>query len=261
MHHLKSGYGTDSDRHVQSAPGLIILGTEFGCGKTTLMCGLAGLLLQQGFSVVATKPVFIGNEAERNAESTFIARISRSPASTLSVVVEKGSSLTRKQWAQALKAVPLTADFTLIELPGGLATPLRYDEEPDGNGLCWNDGTDLAQQYACPCLIVAAHSEDAIEKLTLSASYARAKKLEVIGLATVETAPGLGRRFETMLSRDQVELSLRNVTGVPYLGCIKYSESVTVPGVNQGNLIKMTAGGIEFLTVLKELNLKVPRKD
>jgi dethiobiotin synthetase len=225
------------------------------------MCGLSALLREQGFTVSATKPIFVGSNLERESESAFISSLSRTPPNHLSVGIERGTSITNRQWQQAVKAGKAGREFTLVELPGGLATPLSFDAEAERAGAYWRDSTDLAREYGFPCLIVAKHSDDAIEKLSLSAFYAKGKGLKVIGLATVETGANVGRKFELMLSRDKVELSLHTVTGVPYLGCIKYSQSISVNSINQGNLVKMTAGGIELLSILKSLNLRVPRVD
>jgi len=255
-------YGASSDDTSRSsAPGLTILGTEFGCGKTTLMCGLSALLREQGFKVGATKPIFVGANSEREAERAFISSLSRTPANSLSIAIERGTTITNRQWLQAVKAGAAGSEFTIVETPGGLATPLTFDPNAERAQFYWRDSADLAKEYGFPCLLVAKHSEDAIEKLSLGASFARTKALNLLGLATVETGPNLGRKFEIMLSRDKVELALHTVTGVPYLGCIKYSESISVNNINQGNLIKMTAGGIELLSILKALNLRVPRID
>jgi len=80
----------------------------------------------------------------------------------------------------------------------------------------------------------------------------------LLGLVTVETTADGGRQFEMCMSRDKAELSFLARTGVPYLGCIKHSPSVSVPEVNRGNLVKLTTGGLEFLEVIKDLNLQVP---
>jgi dethiobiotin synthetase len=255
-------YGTSSDDGGRlSAPSLTILGTEFGCGKTTLMCGLSALLREQGFKVGATKPIFVGANSEREAERAFISSLSRTTSNSLSIAIERGSSLTNRQWLQTVKAGAAGPDFMIVEMPGGLATPLTFEPDAERAELYWRDSADLAKQLGFPCLLVAKHSDDAIEKLSLGAAFAKSKGLTLLGLATVETGPNVGRAFELILSRDRVELALHTVTGIPYLGCIKYSESISVNNVNQGNLIKMTAGGIELLSILKGLNLRVPRAD
>jgi dethiobiotin synthetase len=244
-----------------SASSLNILGTEFGCGKTILMSGLSALLREQGFTVAAKKPVLIGSKREREAERAFISSISRTPPSISSIEIERGATLTKQQWLQAVNAGKLGTLFSLIELPAGLATPLSFDWQGASNGAYWRDSTDLAKEFGAFCLLVAKHNDDAIEKLTLSASYAQKKGLELLGLATVETSENQGRNLELIFPRDKVELSLHSVTGVPYLGCVKYSQSISVGNINQGNLVKMTGGGIELLSVLKRLNLRVPRPE
>src|SRR5277367_7159282 len=95
-------YGTSSDGIGRpSAPSLTILGTEFGCGKTTLMCGLSALLREQGFRVGATKTIFVGSNSEREAERSFISSLSRTASNSLSIAVERGTTLSSRQWSQA----------------------------------------------------------------------------------------------------------------------------------------------------------------
>ena len=61
----------------------------------------------------------------------------------------------------------------------------------------WRDSTDLAQLIDAPCLLVAKHGPDALEKLKLSACYVQSKKLSILGLVTVETAASGGQEFRT----------------------------------------------------------------
>jgi dethiobiotin synthetase len=238
---------------------LAILGTEFGCGKTVLMSGLVGLLREQGFTAQAIKPIFIGALAERDSEKAFIDAICRPTTNTASLMIERGRLLSEGEWHKAVAIAHSGVGLTLVELPGGCATPLSMTERDPNSS--WRDPTDLVQLIDAPCLLVAKHALDALEKLKLSAFFIKSRKLNILGLVTVETVSSGGQELEHCLSKEEVQLSLNLATGIPYLGCIKHSQSISVRNGSQGNLIKMTAGGIELLNLLKSLNLNVPTKD
>jgi dethiobiotin synthetase len=242
-----------------SARGLLVLGTEFGCGKTTGLAGLSATMREQGFTARAIKPVSSGSVIEREAEQSFIGTITRTPRTQIPLVLDRQAGLKEHEWQQAvLHARPGETTFTMIELPGGVATPMRFLRPSErSRGISWRDTTDFASEFGLPCLLVARHAFDALEKLRLASSYLKAKGLSVVGLITVETTLDGGRELELNMSREQVELALLEATGCPYLGCIKYSPSISVPTVNQGNLIKMTSGGVELLGLFKSLNLKL----
>ncbi|MGH9550767.1 MAG: hypothetical protein ACRD3W_15405, partial [Terriglobales bacterium] len=80
----------------------------------------------------------------------------------------------------------------------------------------------------------------------------------VIGLITVETVHESGLELEAKTTRADFTIGLYTRTRVPYLGCVKFSQSISVPRVNQGNVIKQTENGIDLLLLMKALNVQVP---
>jgi len=82
-------------------------------------------------------------------------------------------------------------------------------------------------------------------------------ELPITGMVTVETQADEGKVLESKLTRTEVALLLASRTSVPYLGCLKFSPSISVPRVNQGNLIKVISEGVDLLLILKSLNLNV----
>jgi len=247
-----------------SAGGVVIVGTDFQCGKTVLMAGLAGLLREEGFTARAVKPVLTGKRPDWEAEQAFINAVARmKPEATgpeaQAVILPGEGALNKGQWQQAVGLGAPGSQFTLIELPGGYGTPILLENSDSlGGGKAWLDSTDLLAELNLPCLLVTRHAFTALEELNIGVAYLKSRKANVIGLVTVETTIDSGRELETRLSRTQVELSLRAMTGVPYLGCIKHSQSISVSRVHQGNVIKLTSGGIDLLFILKTLNLEVP---
>jgi len=234
--------------------GLTILGTETGCGKTAFMTGLGALLRQQGQGIRAVKPVCIGPRDRSEAELSFICSITGTPRSYPATFVPSAKHLSNAQWSQALSICLNSTDLTIVETPGSLSSAMSF-EQSDNGGLAysWKDSTDFAVELHFPALIVARHNEEAVERLILACSYAHAQGLSVAGMVTVETASGQGKGLEAKLSRSEVNLLLQSRTNVPYLGCLKFSPSISVHRVNQGNLVKMTAEGVDLLAFQKVL--------
>jgi dethiobiotin synthetase len=252
------GKNQEKDLRVE---GLTILGTEFGCGKTVLTTGLAALLNQQGFQAQAIKPIVSGSQTSWQAELSFISTITGTPLDYLPVLVEPGVGITTNSWRKIIVNKKVSSGPVLLELPGSCATPLIFDTQlPNAIDCAWWDSCDLAASFGYPCILVAKHNEEMMEKLSICSQYIKAKALKLIGLISVEVSPRYGGSLEERLTRTQTEILLQTRTQIPYLGCIKYSPSISVPLVKQGNLIKLTSAGLELLGLIKALNLKVPLK-
>lgn len=239
--------------------GLTILGTQFGCGKTVLMTGLTAMLKEHGFEACAVKPLVSGQSHENEAELGFISAITGSFAVSPISVLSPTMGISEANWQQAIKLGRSVPPLSLVELPGSAATPLVFElGKGKRRSLGWKDSADMARQLGMPCLLVARHDLGALERLVLNAAYVLSKGLILLGLVTVEVVPNGGKGLESLMGRDAFELSLLAQTSIPYLGCIKYSPSISVPKVSQGNLIKSTSVGIELLGVMKALNLTIP---
>ena len=144
-------------------------------------------------------------------------------------------------------------------MPGGAASPVCFEENSVGTLTnTWRDSADLANEFIQPCIVVAKHQIDAIERLVMTCAYLQHKGLVVIATATVETEPNGGAELEKRRTRADFLIGLNSKTGVPFLGCIKNSRSVSVPRVTQGNLIKQTESGLDLLPLLKAINLTMP---
>jgi dethiobiotin synthetase len=240
--------------------GLTILGTEVGCGKTAFMTGLTASLRQEGVAARAVKPVCIGPRDRAEAELSFISSITGTPRSYPASFVPSAKHLTNAQWSQALSICLNAKDLTMVETPASLSSAMTF-EQSNSCGLvhAWKDSTDFAAELHFPVIIVAKHNEHCIERLVLAWSYARTMGLTVAGLVTVETSPGEGKVMESKLTRSEVDLLLNSRTHVPYLGCLKFSPSISVQRVNQGNLVKMTESGIDLLAVRQALEAAVAK--
>ena len=252
----------NNKRKDEARSGLLIAGCQPGCGKTVVVTGLAGTLREEGFQVRAVKPVCLGARQSMEPELAFLSSISQTPLTYPVRYVETPESLNAFLWNETIRVASAGVEPVLIELPGSCATPLRADG-PNGR---WLDVGDLARELGLPCLLVAREGVDAMEQLILNATYLMAASLvSVIGLVTVETAPepdsdrrcSPGKTVSGKMSAEERSLALTERTGVPYLGCLKFSPSISVPRVSQGNLIKTTSAGIDLLPIIKTLNMRI----
>lgn len=150
---------------------------------------------------------------------------------------------------------------TFIELPTTVATPLSF--EKDGfNKLTheWYTTTDLIRSLGYPVILVAKHAPDALEKLSLSLNYLQSGGIQVLSLATVETNVLEAQVMDRYISKDDFELFMITGTGVPYLGCLRYSPSISVQDVSQGNLKRTVEECLDIMVLRRNLKLPVVRQ-
>lgn len=247
--------------------GMLIAGCEPGCGKTVVLTGLAATLREEGFRVRALKPVCLGSRRSAEAELAFISTIGHTPLTYPVTFVDRPTALNPMRWRDAISVAEESPVPVFIELPAAVATPLRSDDTGR-----WLDVADLAAAFKLPCLLVAKEGRYAVEQLILNATYLIASAaVDVMGLVTVEVCPETTPERQQQLLQtppaqvpppelidpDTRATALAQRTGVPYLGCIKYSPSISVSDVNQGNLIKTTSAGLDLLPIIKMLNLRL----
>lgn len=232
-------------------PGMVVLGSGPASGKTVVMTGLTCMLQEEGFESRALKPICIGDKKASEIELSFISSISHTPLTYPVQYIDKPGQLTSFGWEAALRTLVSTRETTLVELPGSTATPLMQANDT------WKDAADLALELDWPCLVVASIAEDLIEKLLLNTVYLLARGLPLIGLVIVQTTPEHSFQSSLGLSSDTLALALFERTRVPLIGCLSYSPSISVPKVNQGNLIKTTSCAIDLLPIIEALNLRL----
>lgn len=238
--------------------GISVVGCESGCGKTVLMAGLTGVLSDQGGKVRAVKPLTYARNEKSSPEYSFISCITRSSIDYSCVHLSYPPTLTQSEWDQIIVSATDGDAVTFVELPAGVATPLSF--ERDGvNRLTheWWTTTDLIRSLSYPVILVARHSPDALEKLAVSLNYLKAGGIEVLAIATVETNMMEAQLMNRYISKDDFELFLITSMGVPYLGCLRYSPSISVGQVSQGNLKRTTEECLDLLVLRRSLNLPV----
>lgn len=241
--------------------GVCIVGTEPGCGKTVLMSGIAGVLGDYSGKVRAVKPVTYSRYQKSSPEYSFISSITRTPVDYPSIHLSFPPTLSQSEWDQIIMTGTARDAVTFVELPTTVATPLSF--EKDGyNKLTheWYTTTDLIRSLGYPVILVAKHAPDALEKLSMSLNYLQSGGIQVLSLATVETNVLEAQVMDRYISKDDFELFMITGTGVPYLGCLRHSPSISVQDVSQGNLKRTVEECLDIMVLRRNLKLPVVRQ-
>lgn len=238
---------------------LLVAGTEPGCGKSVFACGIAGALRQDNFETRVVKPLTMSSQKDSKAEYAFLGSVGQTPINYPVTYLDRPIPMRETNWHNAIMSVGSTEQLTFVEMVGGVATPLYYEQNNVGTLLpTWRDATDLAQEFKSPCIVVAKHQTNAIEQIILAISYIRSKGIEVVACASVEVVQDGGLELERRRNRADFTVGLFERTRVPYMGCIKYNPGISVQRVTQGNLVQAAAGGLDLRPIMKALNLGVP---
>lgn len=237
-------------------PGLIIIGTEQGCGKTLVTAGIAAAVRELGYSTRALKPLVLGSRKRSESELSFISSVAQTPINYPILFLDRPISIHQTNWHKTILLSRAANTLTVLELPGGCATPVCFDETNSGRlSTTWRDATDLVLEFKLPCVLVAKHQSDAVERLVSCNYYLTGKGATVLGLVTSETQPDAGVELESRQTRSDFVAGLLARTGVPYLGCLKFSPMVSVPRANPGNVVKLVSVSLDLNVILKALNI------
>jgi len=255
---FRSGLAPLAEARRNLYDGLCIVGCEPECGKTVLMCGLAGVLCDQGAKVRAIKPVTYARQSRSSTEYSFISCITRKPIDYTPVHLSFPPLLGELRWEQIIADTISGDDFTFVELPCGVSTPLFLERESTGSlSHEWRTSADLIHDLQFPALLVARHAPDVFEKLSLALSYLKMRSAQVLAVATVEANPLEAHCLDQHIPRDDFQLFITTNFKLPYLGCLRFSPSISVSQVSQGNLKRTTEECMDLLILRRSLNLPV----
>ena len=202
--------------------GLLITGTDTGCGKTTVTTALVRLLRQRECPVSVCKPVASGAQWE---QGRWMSEDTRRLAQAVNTTPEQvtfwtfpepaappvaarlaGIELNLERIVAAVRQHLQANAWTLVEGVGGLLCPLTATESV----------ADLALALELPVLVVTRRSLGTLNHTLLTLEAARLRKIAVVGVIVAETTPVHTIAEETCLE----ELSKR--MQVPLLGLLPY---------------------------------------
>lgn len=230
---MANAYGT-----INTLEGTLILGTDSGCGKTTVTAGLTAAIMTSGFRVQAFKPLVFCPEVALNPtqEQVFINKITQQYIHVDTITAPSPWELTMPLWNRMIEQCKQLQYPCFLEAPGQVATPWQI---LDGR---ITDGPDVAQQLGLSVLLVAEAGGDFLEKTRSALNFLHSRNIEPLGFIRVQTTPDsrdlLSPQEPFLLAREQA---------VPFLGDLPYSPSISVAGLQQGNLIRLIQENIDLL--------------
>jgi dethiobiotin synthetase len=205
-------------------PGLFVVGTDTGVGKTVVTAGIARCLRKRGPAVEVCKPVATGAEPH---DGGYLADDTRRLADAA------GHSDYRRvtPWAFPIPAAPAVAAraagvelalpdiaaharrllgpgvLLVVEGVGGLLCPLMETETV----------ADLATVLGLPLVVVARRSLGTLSHTLLTLEVARARGLVVAGVVVSETTPVQSYAEETNVDELSRRMAVPLLAVVPYL--------------------------------------------
>jgi dethiobiotin synthetase len=204
-------------------PGLFVVGTDTGVGKTVVTAAIVRLLRQRGQAVVVCKPVATGAEPHEGghladdtrrladaAGHTDYRRVTpwafAEPAAPPVAARAAGVELTLKEIAGRVKQLAVPRSLLLVEGVGGLLCPLTERETV----------ADLVAVLKLPLIVVARRSLGTLNHTLLTLEVARQRGLPVAGLIVNETAAVRG------FAEDSNVEELRKRITVPLLAVVPF---------------------------------------
>lgn len=229
--------------------GVLIVGTDRGCAKTVVTAGLAAAIGAAGFHVQALKPLAFCPDLSlnRNQDQAFLNKITQQYIQAETINAASPWEVSVPLWNKMLEQCKTLQYPCLLESPGQVASPWRI------TGHTIVDAPDVAKQLGLSVLLVAKAEETFFEKTRAALSFIQARGVESIGFVRVYTAPG-DEQPEDSLSE---VLLLTQHFGVPFLGELPYSPSISVSTLHQGNLLRLTQENIDLLPIQLGIGLKL----
>ncbi len=221
-------------------PGFFVTGTDTEIGKTTISAALTRLLGQQGWRVVAIKPIAAGLECvEGQWVNDDVQRLRtaspldvqdhevgplqlRHPCAPHIAAKLEGVVIDPQSLLSAIKRTAAKADFSVVEGVGGFCVPLHEPiaaalkaphpseqkadsdlETPPHLRGRW-DSADLAVDLALPVVLVVGMRLGCINHAVLSAEAIRARGLKLVGWVANHVNPQMGHADDNFATLNQL---------------------------------------------------------
>jgi dethiobiotin synthetase len=227
--------------------GVLIVGTQPKCGKTVITAGLAAAMIEGGFQVQAIKPLeFLpGISLMRGHDQIYLDKITRAMQHTDTIHAASCHDVSNIDWNRVTDVSRKTAFPVLLECPGTVAAPLRF------TGDLVLDVVDFAKALGISILLVTPKSDQLVGQMAAALAYLNERQADIMGWVGVETSTTKAPYWETE------SLYLSHQYRLHCLGVLPYSPSISVEGLQQGNLIRLTEMSIDLLPLQQALKLMV----
>lgn len=207
-------------RRPATAPGLFVVGTDTGVGKTLVSCGLLRLAVEAGTPLLPFKPAESGCPGGRPQDAAALRAAAqrpdlplericpfafRPPVAPAAEALASGQTLTLPALRRAARALSQGAPL-LVEGAGGLLSP--YSARLTA--------ADLALDLGLPVLLIARNALGTINHTALALAEIRRRGLPLLGLVLVNTQPK--RRIAAQKNPELIEAltGVRPDAIVPY---------------------------------------------
>jgi dethiobiotin synthetase len=229
---------------MSSLPGLLIVGTDTGVGKTRVTAAIARVLISQGRRVGLLKPVATGAVASPNGPITedgellaaalgpslprerIVPLAFEEPLAPCVAARRQGRLLEHGEVmhivAEAIAWWRSRAEILLVEGIGGLLCPLAERTTV----------ADLAVALDYPLVIVARRGLGTLNHSLLTVEAARSRGLRIAGIILNEPTNG----GSTIASVTNAEELSRRLGGVAILGEVGYLDDPTTMATALGSL-------------------------
>jgi dethiobiotin synthetase len=204
-------------------PGLFVVGTDTGVGKTVVTAGIARCLRARGLAVAVCKPVatgaelchgsYVADDTKRLAEAAGhhdYRRVTEwafpEPAAPPVAARAAGTQLSLAEIADRVKQGTVCEELLLIEGVGGLLCPLTASQTV----------ADLATLLEMPLVVVARRSLGTLNHTLMTLEVAYHRGLQIVGLVICETSPVRGLAEESNVEELRKRISVPLLAVVPY---------------------------------------------
>ncbi len=233
-----------------SISGLMIVGSRAQCGKSAITAGLAGAFLSHQLNAQAIKPINFepcAGELEDKDQELFEYLMPAYQKIT-PIRVPSPFYMTRYLWGQLIENCKTMACPVLIEAPGSVATPLRFDTGDEAQlEHRMQDAFDLAYELDLPILVVTRKHPRVMEEVAPAFTYAYEGRGDVLGWVAVETEPVPCPEW------DEHQRFISREYQVPFLGLLPYSPHIQLQQGLAPGLVQLTEEHIDLLPIQQAL--------
>lgn len=224
-------------------PGIFVMGTDTGVGKTVVTAAMAVAARARGRRVAMLKPAQTGDDGAIVGDAGFVARVAggalevsvpyrlRAPLAPAVAATLEGVRLDPAVVARAYADLAGRHDLVLVEAAGGALVP-------------FSDGVDmaaLAGLLELPVVVVARPGLGTLNHTLLTLEALHRRGLTVLGVVVCgyPAAPGLDA-----LTNPQ---ALSRLTPVPLLGAIPHDPGIDTEAGRPGRLAEIGPPGLDRL--------------
>jgi dethiobiotin synthetase len=236
-------------------PGLFIIGTDTGAGKTVIAGAIARILADEGLKIGVFKPIATACHrtwegiVSRETEYLAVCANSDLPLSTITPTgfvtpappiigaARERTPIDFEKIAATYNRICENSDVTIVEGINGVRTPLTTEF----------DVLDLAVEFNLPVLIIARSNQGMINHTLMTIDCVRAAELKIAGVVI-----NCYDATEATIAENTAEQLITQCSGVNVLAVVPFDETVDIQGQDLGELITDSLAGCDWASLAKQ---------